>query len=196
MNQPKQKGPALNFLIFIPKNIENSLVSNNYLKRIEDTIPDVKVFFDPNSTISELPGCVLNIKSEDMRKKKDASQMLFEYIVKNNLDETNFDNQRSRGNNEKINIYLMVPNGLVSMIIGTKGRQIGILIHESGANIVVNQPIYKMMHRTVALFGRPKNLSQAITLIQNIMEDRYYEVQKIEIECRPLNVSTTQTQVN
>lgn len=27
------------------------------------------------------------------------------------------------------------------------------------------------------------------------MEERYYEVSKIEMECRPLNIKTTQTQI-
>jgi polyribonucleotide nucleotidyltransferase len=90
----------------------------------------------------------------------------------------------------------MVPNGLVSMIIGTKGRQISNLIRETQANIVVNQPIYKMHHRTVSISGKPGQVANAITRIQEIMEERYYEVSKVEMECKPLNVNTTRTHVN
>ena len=89
----------------------------------------------------------------------------------------------------------MVPNGLISMIIGTKGRQISNLIKDSGANIVVNQPIYKMMHRTVAISGKPSNVATAMMMIQSIMEERFYEVSKVEMEFKPLNVTTTQTHV-
>ena len=81
------------------------------------------------------------------------------------------------------------------MIIGTKGRQISNLIKETKANIVVNQPIYKMMHRTVSISGKPLQVANAITRIQEIMEERYYEVSKVEMECKPLNLNTTQTHV-
>jgi hypothetical protein len=89
----------------------------------------------------------------------------------------------------------MVPNGLVSMIIGTKGRQISTLIKETHANLVVNQPIFKMMHRTVSISGKPSQVANAITRIQEIMEERYFEVSKVEMECKPLNVNTTRTHV-
>jgi hypothetical protein len=50
-----------------------------------------------------------------------------------------------------------------------------------------------MLHRTVAISGYPVNVANAIMMIYAIMEERYYEVQKVEVECKPLNVNTTQT---
>jgi hypothetical protein len=136
---------------------------------------------------------VLHIKGEDIRRKKDALFQLLEYIVKNNLETMDEDGKKRSDN---ISIFILVPNGLVSMIIGTKGRQISNLIKETRANIVVNQPIYKMMHRTVSISGKPIHVTNAITRIQEIMEERYNEVTKVEMECKPLNVTTTQTHVN
>lgn len=52
-----------------------------------------------------------------------------------------------------------------------------------------------MTFRTVSISGRPANIADAIMNIQQIMEDRYNEVSKIEFECKPLNVKTTQTNV-
>ncbi len=52
------------------------------------------------------------------------------------------------------NILILVPNGLVSIIIGSKGKSIRDLIRESEANIVVNQPVYKMLHRTISISGK------------------------------------------
>ena len=115
-----------------------------------------------------------------------------EYTVKNNLDSND---EEGRKRSDTISIFILVPNGLVSMIIGTKGRQISNLIKETKANIVVNQPIYKMMHRTVSISGKPLQVANAITRIQEIMEERYYEVSKVEMECKPLNLNTTQTHV-
>jgi hypothetical protein len=133
----------------------------------------------------------LHVKGEDIRKKKDGLLQLLEYIVKNNLETDEDGKKRS----DSISIFILVPNGLVSMIIGTKGRQISNLIKETRANIVVNQPIYKMMHRTVSICGKPMHVTNAITRIQEIMEERYNEVSKVEMECKPLNVTTTQTHV-
>lgn len=157
---------------------------------MEDQIGDVKTFFDYNFTIPDLSGCVLNIKSDEMKKKRDCVQQLLEHVVK--MDYLDEDGKRP---NDRLTILLMVPNGLVSMIIGTKGRQISNLIKETGANIVVNQPIYKMVHRTVSISGKPNHIANAILRIQEIMEERYYEVSKVEMDCKPLNINTTQTNV-
>lgn len=113
-------------------------------------------------------------------------------ILKLGIDDENDEPKKPN----EITILVLVPNGLISMIIGTKGRQISNLIRDSKANIVVNQPIYKMLHRTINISGKPANVAEAIKNIYNIMEERYYEVSKVEMECRPLNVNTTQTHVN
>lgn len=168
-------------------------MSSGFFRKIEEQIGDIQFFFDYNYTIPDLAGFVLHIKGEDIKKKRDAAQLLLEYIVKNNLNDYN---EEERKPSDKLGILLLVPNGLVSMIIGTKGRQISNLIKESGANIVVNQPIFKMLHRTVAIKGRPGNVANAILSIQSIMEERYYEVSKVEMEVRPLNTTTSHTHVD
>ncbi len=158
---------------------------------MEDNVGDVKLHFDYDFTIPDIAGCVLNIKGEDIKKKKEATQQILEYIMKYGPD----DDQDEPKKQSEITILVMVPNGLISMIIGTKGRQISNLIKESKANIVVNQPIYKMLHRTINISGKPSCVAEAVKNIYNIMEERYYEVAKVEMECKPLNVNTTQTHV-
>ena len=133
----------------------------------------------------------MNIKGEDIKKKREAAQQILEFILKLGIDDE-YDEPKKQS---EINILIMVPNGLISMIIGTKGRQISNLIKDSKANIVVNQPIYKMLHRTINITGKPAFVAEAIKNIYIIMEERYYEVAKVEMECRPLNVNTTQTHV-
>jgi len=39
---------------------------------------------------------------------------------------------------------ILIPEGLVSLVIGAKGRQIKTFMKESGADIVVNQPVIGM----------------------------------------------------
>jgi len=150
------------------------------------------MFFDNELTIPDIPGNVLHIKSEDLKRKKEAAQQILEYIFKCAPDEEDTTPNKKP---YEISTLIMIPNGLISMIIGTKGRQISNLIKESKANIVVNQPIFKMVHRTINIQGKPSFVAEAIKSIYNIMEERYYEVTKVEMECKPLNVNTTQTHV-
>lgn len=42
---------------------------------------------------------------------------------------------------------------MVSLLIGSKGKQISSIMKSSKAEIVVNQPIHKMKHRTVKVEG-------------------------------------------
>lgn len=182
--------PCLDFLIFISNEIKETLVQKKVMDQIIKKIGDISMDFDPDFKIPEYYGCLLKIKGPHLTEKRDATQELLEFIVNNNLDQ-----QIEPNKNKKRAIIIMIPNGLVSMIIGTKGKQISNLIKESGASIVINQPIYKMCYRTVTISGYPKNIADGIMYIQKIMEERYNEVQKIEFESPPLNVTTTQTNV-
>jgi len=190
-NYQNLEKPKLDFLIFISTKIKDSLLDNKILDSIISQIGGIQMDFDLNIKIPEYNGCLLRIKSNEILKKRDATQHLLEFIVKNNLDHPS--DRKKKG--EKIAIIIMIPNGLVSMIIGTKGKQISTLIEQSQASIVINQPIYKMTYRTVTISGYPEGIANGVMLIQKIMEERYNEVNNIEFESPPLNVMTTQTNV-
>ena len=145
--QQQKEKPKLDFLIFISTKIKDSLLENKILDSIISQIGGIQMDFDLNIKIPEYNGCLLRIKSNEILKKRDATQHLLDFIVKNNLDHPN--DRKKKG--EKIAIIIMIPNGLVSMIIGTKGKQISSLIEQSKASIVINQPIYKMTYRTVKI---------------------------------------------
>lgn len=187
---PNAKNPVLDFLIFISTSIKDCLLSNKIMDSITAQIGGITMEFDNKIKIPEYNGCLLRIKGNDIKKKRDATQQLLEFIVNNDLDHPNEPKKT-----EKIAIIIMIPNGLVSMIIGTRGKQISNLINESKASIIINQPIYKMTYRTVTISGYPESIANGIMSIQKIMEERYNEVQKIEFESPPLNVTTTQTTV-
>ena len=116
---PNLKQPKLDFLIFISTKIKDSLLENKILDSIISQIGGISMDFDLNFKIPEYNGCLLKIKSDDIRKKRDATQHLLEFIVKHNLDHNPNEPQKK---GEKIAIIIMIPNGLVSMIIGTRGK--------------------------------------------------------------------------
>lgn len=93
----------------------------------------------------------MNIQSEDINKKREALNSIAEFIIKNTPQTSDDDTKRKHS--DKLSILIMVPNGLVSMIIGTRGRQISKLMKETNTHIVVNQPVHKMVHRTVSIAG-------------------------------------------
>jgi len=51
---------------------------------------------------------------------------------------------------------ILIPEALVAMVIGGQGRQIKSLMDESGAEIIVNQPVVRMNLRSVTVRGAPR----------------------------------------
>jgi predicted CopG family antitoxin len=97
--------------------------------------------------IKDLVGSCVVIEGEDIKRKKEACRMIFEILNGNKSEE-----ELKKEPNE--DILILVPNGLVSIIIGSRGKNIKNLIDSSKANIVVNQPVYKMLHRTISISGK------------------------------------------
>ena len=58
---------------------------------------------------------------------------------------------------------------MVSLLIGTKGHQINKIMKESRTTIVVNQPINKMVYRTVKIQGYYSDVAQACRIIYEIL---------------------------
>ena len=65
---------------------------------------------------------------------------------------------------------IFIPEGLVSLVIGAKGKQIRNFMEESGADIVVNQPIIGMSQRSVSIRGQPKHIASATYKIYSTLE--------------------------
>lgn len=74
--------------------------------------------------------------------------------------------QKHKKFGDETTILIMIPEGMVSLIIGSKGRQIKIFTQDSGTDIVVNQPIHRMSQRTVKIDGQPKKIARAIGTIK------------------------------
>ena len=70
---------------------------------------------------------------------------------------------------EPFSIIIFVPEGMVSLLIGTKGYQINKIMRESHTTIVVNQPINKMTYRTVKIQGYHSDIAKACRIIYEIL---------------------------
>lgn len=179
------KKKVLDFQIFIFDPLCSQLRANNEAKlnELKSNFKDAKIFFDDSIFIPNVDGNVLTIQHEEIEKKAYISKQFFSFLKEKNLIQI-----KDKGNQ---NVLILVPNGLVSMVIGTKGKQIINLAKSTGTHIAVNQPVYKMLHRTISITGYPQNISDAIKNIYGIMEERYFEVKQAEIESPPLDIFET-----
>lgn len=171
----------MDFLIYVFENAISLLRANNESKLAELRYKnqDSKIFFEDRLIIPDVNGSVLIIQNESLSKKADVARQFFQLLKDNNLED-----KKDKGQNALI----LVPNGLVSMVIGTKGKQIINLARNTRTNIAVNQPVFKMLHRTISISGYPPHIADALKQIYQIMEDRYYEVKVPEVESIPIDL--------
>lgn len=79
-----------------------------------------------------MPGKVLVFESEKMSNKSDALYLVLKELMRSQTAQSK---NKSRSS---LDFMILIPEGLVALVIGGKGRQIKSLMDESGAEIVVN----------------------------------------------------------
>lgn len=184
---PKPK-KNLDILIFTWEKAHLILSANNEAKlnELRNRNTEISIYFHDTLEIPEVPGKVVVFEGKDIEKKCEASKQYFQLLKENNIEDKK----------DKVqNALVLVPNGLVSMVIGTKGKQIINLAHNTRTNIAVNQPVHKMLHRTISISGMPGQIADALKHIYQIMEDRYFEVKHAELESKPLDLNEVKTTV-
>lgn len=67
-----------------------------------------------------------------------------------------------------------VPEGLVSVTIGHKGKLIQRIKDETGVSLVINQRVSGMKLRSTHASGTPKNLAKACSIMYNTLEEQAY----------------------
>lgn len=90
---------------------------------------------------------------------------------------------------EAFSIMVFVPEGMVSLLIGTKGHQINKIMRESHTTIVVNQPISRMTYRTAKIQGYHSDIVKACRIIYEILEEKSCIAYSIEKEPSQLDYS-------
>lgn len=179
--KPSLEKMNLDFQIFVFENAVNILKSNDeaYLKELKAKFPDSRIFFHESLEIPDVNGSVLVIQGDNLEKKAEISRSFFQLLKDKNIEERKDKAQ---------NALILVPNGLVSMVIGTKGKQIITLAKNTKSQIAVNQPVFKMVHRTISISGFPSQIAEAMRQIYQIMEERYFEVKNAEVDSKPLDL--------
>jgi hypothetical protein len=75
---------------------------------------------------------------------------------------------------------ILVPEGLVSLLIGTKGRMINKMKEESNSDIVVNQPVYGMKTRSVKIEGKIPQILRGVFQVYDTIEGQAHAFNDIE----------------
>ena len=83
---------------------------------------------------------------------------------------------KSKEKKQQVDIELMtfVPEGLVAVTIGHKGRLIQRIKEETGVAVIINQRVRGMTYRSTYAIGSPDKLSKACAIMYNTMEEQAY----------------------
>ena len=115
-----------------------------------------------------MPGQIMVIECDDLQKRENALRQILNNIAA--LDRQ-FDSSKSK---DEIELMSFVPEGLVSVTIGHKGRLIQKIKDETGVSMVINQRVSGMKLRSTHASGNPKELSKACSIMYNTLEEQAY----------------------
>lgn len=115
-----------------------------------------------------MPGQIMVIECDDLQKRENALRQILNNIAA--LDRQ-FDSSKSK---EEIELMSFVPEGLVSVTIGHKGRLIQKIKDETGVSMVINQRVSGMKLRSTHASGNPKELAKACSIMYNTLEEQAY----------------------
>ena len=105
------------------------------------------------------------ISSNDLGHREDALRMILTNIERIERD---FKGKSYKG---EIELMTFVPEGLVAVTIGHKGRLIQKIKDETGVSVVINQRVRGMTFRSTYALGTPKSLSKACGIMYNTLEE-------------------------
>jgi hypothetical protein len=179
------KRTNFDFKLFIKqKYIDSSMFTYSNIDKIVSESKCTDIFFDEKTQIPDLPGKIVNIEGTLLDYKADALYSILRKFAQAEQEES-----QSR-NESKLSVVIFVPEGLVSMVIGTKGRQINTFKEDSRASIIVNQPIIGMALRSVDITGTVRQITHAIKSIYNWLEKQAYTVEDYDKQtAKPMSKS-------
>jgi hypothetical protein len=90
------------------------------------------------------------IECDNLQRREDALRMILTNIERIDKD---FKGKSFKG---EIELMTFVPEGLVAIAIGHKGRLIQRIKEDTGVSVVINQRVRDMTFRSTHAFGTPK----------------------------------------
>ncbi|CAD8087530.1 unnamed protein product [Paramecium sonneborni] len=166
--------------------IEKRFITQEDLKSI---LEDVRCLYNiqtiklnPQNQIPGLDGTAFSIIDHDENKlnaRCDAVNKILQLI--------------EQRNKQKLEIFMLIPEGTVSTVIGTQGKQIESIKLETKAHLVVNQPIYEFQLRTVTILGESSRIFNAFKLIIKQLQERGISNEDYAKKAEPLDPKRVMT---
>ena len=120
---------------------------------------------DNATQVPDMPGQILQIESDSVKKREKALLHLLENIAKL---------ERQYTQSSEIECMTFVPEGLVCLCIGHKGRLVSRIKDETNIELTVNQRVAKMSLRSVYCKGKPEDVSRAQAIMYSTLEEQAY----------------------
>ena len=105
------------------------------------------------------------IESNDIQRREDALRTILQNIERIEKD---FKGKSFKGD---IELMTFVPEGLVAITIGYKGRLIQRIKEETGVSVIINQRVRGMTYRSTYATGGPKALAKACSIMYTTIEE-------------------------
>jgi len=160
---PKKRTINLPILIVLDDQVYDNLKRDNFnlLDKVSSNYKIDPVKFEENLKVPDLKGRVLSFTSNDLDEKFDSVEYFVERLFK------------SYEKNEDRSICclkILMPENIVSLFIGSKGRQIKQLMFDTRTKIIINQPGQEASHRLVTVEGELYYVKKSIKMISTNIE--------------------------
>ena len=151
--------------LVIPQSIKQRLESSEILQRIVERSRVDRIHWPETLESPEFPDSVLSITGEDSSAKMRAFSMVLATQVMEEFA------AHYEGRSE-FDAKIFIPDSMVSLLIGKKGRQIEQIQNASHTTISVIDKIRGLKDRVVKIIGKSGSITSAARLIYNMVIDK------------------------
>jgi len=151
--------------VVIPLPIKQRLESTEALSRILDRSRVERITWPETTDTPEFPDSILSIAGEDSSAKMRAFSMVRTRQIMEEF--AGFYEGRA-----EFDAKIFIPDSMVSLLIGKKGRQIEQIQNASHTTISVIDKIRGLKDRVVKIIGKPGSITSAARLIYNMVIDK------------------------
>ena len=176
-------------LYFLPKMIEYfKKKSKHFLKDIQRKTGCENLYIDSEKELPDLIGKVISISDKRMSRKQDAFYYLMD-LYEDYLKEYETKNKKWQS------LIILIPEALVSLFIGYKGRNVKNLMKSFRTKIIVNQPVQNFPFRCVEIDGYLQDIKdtciECFYSLQNLA--RKSKVQHLKVNPKTPNIISLNT---
>lgn len=151
--------------VVIPMPIKQRLESSEALSRIVERSRVERISWPETADIPDFTDSVLSIVGEDSSSKMRAFSMVRDRQIMEEF--AGYYEGRA-----EFDAKIFIPDSMVSLLIGKKGRQIEQIQNASHTTISVIDKIKGLKDRVVKIIGKPGSITSAARLIYNMVIDK------------------------